>query len=96
MPAAYQALTLEQQLLAVATCFLATAAIRLARPEPAAGEYRRVSAKLSRQVEVHRDESVQPGLQIDAEVRLDELSLSLATRLAQLAPSAPATPRRSS
>jgi single-stranded-DNA-specific exonuclease len=42
--------------------------------------------ELSRQVEVHRDESVQVGLQIDAEVRLDELSLSLATELAQLAP----------
>ena len=42
--------------------------------------------ELSRQVEVHRDESVQVGLQIDAEVRLDEVSLNLATDLAQLAP----------
>ena len=42
--------------------------------------------ELSRQVEVHRDESVRVGLQIDAEVRLDEVSLTLATELAQLAP----------
>ncbi len=42
--------------------------------------------ELSRQVEVYRDESVQVGLQIDAEVGLDELSLNLAAELAQLAP----------
>ncbi|MFN8466380.1 MAG: DHHA1 domain-containing protein [Caldilineaceae bacterium] len=42
--------------------------------------------ELSRQVEVYRDENVQVGLQIDAEVRLDELSLGLAVDLAQLAP----------
>lgn len=42
--------------------------------------------ELSRQVEVHRDESVQVGLQIDAEVSLDHLSLVLASELAQLAP----------
>ena len=42
--------------------------------------------ELSRQVEVYRDETVQVGLQIDAEVRLDELSLGLAVDLAQLAP----------
>jgi single-stranded-DNA-specific exonuclease len=42
--------------------------------------------ELSRQVEVHRDDSVQVGLQIDAEVKLDELSLDLVTDLAALAP----------
>ena len=42
--------------------------------------------ELSRQVEVYRDETVQVGLQIDAEVRLDELSLGLAADLTQLAP----------
>ena len=42
--------------------------------------------ELSRQVEVYRDETVQVGLQIDAEVRLSELSLGLAADLAQLAP----------
>lgn len=42
--------------------------------------------ELSRQVEVHRDESVEVGLQIDAELRLDELSLLLAEELARLAP----------
>jgi single-stranded-DNA-specific exonuclease len=42
--------------------------------------------ELSRQVELHRDDSVQVGLQIDAEARLDELSLALAGDLAQLAP----------
>ncbi len=42
--------------------------------------------ELSRQVTVHRDETVESGLQIDAEVRLDELSLLLAEDLARLAP----------
>jgi len=42
--------------------------------------------ELSRQVETHRDENVQVGLQIDAEVRLDDLSLLLAEELARLAP----------
>lgn len=42
--------------------------------------------ELSRQVELHRDADVQVGLQIDAEVRLDELSLLLADDLARLAP----------
>lgn len=42
--------------------------------------------ELSRQVEVYRDETVQVGLQIDAEVRLSELSLGLAADLALLAP----------
>jgi len=42
--------------------------------------------ELSRQVVVHRDETVEVGLQIDAEVQLDELSLMLAEDLARLAP----------
>jgi single-stranded-DNA-specific exonuclease len=42
--------------------------------------------ELSRQVEAHRDDSVQVGLQIDAEVKLDELSLDLALELTRLAP----------
>lgn len=42
--------------------------------------------ELSRQIEMHRDENVEVGLQIDAEVRLDELSLLLADDLARLAP----------
>jgi single-stranded-DNA-specific exonuclease len=42
--------------------------------------------ELSRQVEIYRDDSVQVGLQIDAEVGLDALSLGLAEELARLAP----------
>uniref|UniRef100_A0A7C1FIE6 Single-stranded-DNA-specific exonuclease RecJ n=1 Tax=Caldilinea aerophila TaxID=133453 RepID=A0A7C1FIE6_9CHLR len=42
--------------------------------------------ELSRQVELHRDPAVQPGLQIDAEVRLSELSLELERDVARLAP----------
>ncbi len=42
--------------------------------------------ELSRQVELHRDPVTQPGLQIDLTVRLDELSLEVASQLARLAP----------
>lgn len=42
--------------------------------------------ELSRQVELHRDPTVQPGLQIDTEASLGDLSLDLATELARLAP----------
>ncbi len=42
--------------------------------------------ELSRQVELHRDPTVQPGLQIDIEASLGDLSLDLATELARLAP----------
>ncbi len=42
--------------------------------------------ELGRQVELHRDPTVQPGLQIDVEASLRELSLDLAAELARLAP----------
>ncbi|MFZ4849558.1 MAG: single-stranded-DNA-specific exonuclease RecJ [Caldilinea sp.] len=42
--------------------------------------------ELSHQVELHRDPVAQPGLQIDLTVRLDELSLEVASQLARLAP----------
>lgn len=42
--------------------------------------------ELSRQVELHRDPAVQPGLQIDAEARLSDLSLDLEREVARLAP----------
>lgn len=42
--------------------------------------------ELSRQVELHRDPTVQPGLQIDVEASLSDLSLELETELARLAP----------
>ena len=42
--------------------------------------------ELSRQVATHRDETVEVGLQIDAEMQLGELSLLLAEELARLAP----------
>jgi single-stranded-DNA-specific exonuclease len=42
--------------------------------------------ELSRQVELHRDPAVQPGLQIDAEARLSDLSLELEREVARLAP----------
>jgi len=42
--------------------------------------------ELSRQVELHRDPTVQPGLQIDVEAPLIDLSLALEAELARLAP----------
>ncbi len=42
--------------------------------------------ELSRQVEVYSDDSVRVGVQIDAEVQLNDLSLLLADELARLAP----------
>lgn len=42
--------------------------------------------ELSRQIEHHRDPSVQPGLPIDVEAPLSELSLELEAELARLAP----------
>ncbi len=42
--------------------------------------------ELSRQIDLHRDPSVQPGLQIDSEASLGELSLELEAELARLAP----------
>jgi single-stranded-DNA-specific exonuclease len=42
--------------------------------------------ELSRQIDLHRDPSVQPGLQIDSEASLDALSLELEAELARLAP----------
>ena len=42
--------------------------------------------ELSRQIERHRDPSIQPGLQIDVEAPLSELSLELEAELARLAP----------
>jgi single-stranded-DNA-specific exonuclease len=42
--------------------------------------------ELSRQIELHRDPTVQPGLQIDVEAPLRDLSLDLAAELARLAP----------
>ncbi len=42
--------------------------------------------ELSRQVELHTDPSVQPGLQIDAEASLHDLSLELEMEVARLAP----------
>lgn len=42
--------------------------------------------ELSRQVELHRDADVAPGLVVDAVLSLDELSIALADALRQLAP----------
>ncbi|MBW7885858.1 MAG: DHH family phosphoesterase [Caldilineaceae bacterium] len=42
--------------------------------------------ELSRQIELHRDESMEAGMAIDAVVKLDELSLELAAEIARLAP----------
>ncbi|MBK8798562.1 MAG: hypothetical protein IPM07_20520 [Anaerolineales bacterium] len=42
--------------------------------------------ELSRQIEHYRDPALQPGLQIDVEAPLSELSLELEAELARLAP----------
>ncbi|MEX1019492.1 MAG: DHH family phosphoesterase [Litorilinea sp.] len=46
----------------------------------------RFRRELSRQVEVHRTDDVQPGLVIDGELTLDQIDLALAESLQRLAP----------
>ena len=46
----------------------------------------RFRRELSRQIELHRDENVQSGLLIDADVKFDQLNLALAEEINRLAP----------